>query len=112
MRNPSIRNPQSAIRNRKIRSLPLAVLTRRHLTSPPRPNEVCRQAGEHDTETDYAVQRILVHQAESYHTTCGDKEKRCERMARHAESVTIAIMLSKNKDRSEERRVGKSRKPG
>src|SRR2546421_10812988 len=81
-----------------IRSLPLAVLTRRHLTAPPRPDEVCRQASEHNTETDCAVQRILVHQAESYHTTCADKEKRRERMARHAKNITIAITLSEDKD--------------
>src|SRR5213080_2062029 len=81
-----------------IRSLPLAVLTRRHLTAPPRPDEVCRQASEHNTETDSAVQRILVHQAESYHTTGDDKEKRRERMARHAKNITIAITPSENKD--------------
>src|SRR6266567_7686884 len=66
--------------------------------APPRPDEVCRQAGEHNTETDCAVQRILVHQTKSYHTTCGDKEKRRERMARHAKRITITITPSENKD--------------
>src|SRR5438046_2648560 len=68
------------------------------IRSPPSPDEVCRQASEHNTETDCAVQRILVHQAESYHTTCADKEKRRERMARHAKNLTIAITLSEDKD--------------
>src|SRR5437660_12745144 len=52
-----------------IRSLPLAVLTRRHLTAPSRPDKICGQASEHTTETDCAIQRILVHETESYHAT-------------------------------------------
>src|SRR2546423_8473908 len=81
-----------------VRALAVEVVTRRHLPAPPRPDEVCRQASEHNTETDCAVQRILVHQAESYHTTCADKEKRRERMARNAKNLTIAITLSEDKD--------------
>src|SRR5438552_13933778 len=81
-----------------IQSLPLAVLTRRYLTFPSRPDKICGQASEHNTETECAVQRILVHETESYHATRRNKEKRCERMARHAKKVTIAITPSENKD--------------
>src|SRR2546423_14949716 len=46
----------------------------------PGPNKIRRHAQKHHAETDAAVQRKFVKQAECYYTTGRDKEQRRERM--------------------------------
>src|ERR1041384_7466984 len=67
--------------------LPLDPVAIAHGTDTARPNKVRRYTQQHDSETNGAVQRKLVKQAESYHSAGGDEEQSCERMRRNAKRI-------------------------
>src|SRR5438105_644942 len=63
-----------------------------------RPNKIRRNAQQHNSKTDSAIQRKLVKQAERDNTTSRDKEERRERMSRNPEDFCVGgAALSKNK---------------
>src|SRR5260370_39890368 len=80
-----------------IRSLPLAVLTPRHLTVSPRPDEICRQAQKHNPEADRAVQRKFINQTKRDDTTGRNKEKGSERMSGNTKNISTARTISFSK---------------
>src|SRR5258708_33466595 len=74
--------------------------------SQPRPDKICRQAQQHDPETDRGVQRLLVDDAKCNHATSDDEEESCKRMPGNAKEIAFrfpAIASAKYKyaDRSQ-----------